>query len=56
MEKQSETKSSYWAIFQGKEILFEGSFTECWKELVKRFASRTVASLVSGDIRIARKS
>ncbi len=49
-------KSTYWAIFQLKEIIFEGTYSECWKELVSRYGDQKVQSLVERGIRISRKS
>lgn len=53
MEK-STTK--YWAIFQGKDILFEGTFQQCWNDLMVRYANITLYQLQTKGIRIARKS
>ena len=54
-EKTME-KSTYWAIFNDKDIVSEGTFTECWKEFVQRYGQYTVADLDKHNIRIARKA
>lgn len=53
MEK---SKPTYWAVFQGKDVLFSGSFKECWNDLMIRYAHLKVGQLAKHDIRIARKS
>ena len=52
MEKSSKT--NYWAVLQGREVLFSGSFNDCWTHLTERFSAETVASLTEQGIRIGR--
>ncbi|OWK39512.1 hypothetical protein [Fimbriiglobus ruber] len=47
---------NYWAVFQGREVLFEGSFSDCWTQLTEQFGKQTVSSLVKNGIRIGRLS
>lgn len=55
MEKsKKKTKKNYWAIFNADGIVFEGSFSECWKELTKRFYNLTVGQLELAKVRIGR--
>ena len=52
MEKSSKT--NYWAVLQGRDVLFSGSFNDCWKHLTDCYAAETVASLTERGIRIGR--
>ena len=53
MEK---SKKYYWAVFQGRDVLFEGSFNDCWQHLVSSYCNQTVRSLVERGIRISRSN
>lgn len=53
MEK---SKKYYWAVFQGRDVLFEGSFNDCWKHLTEQYSNETVANLVKSGIRISRSN
>lgn len=53
MEK---SKSNYWAVFHQKEILFSGTFTECWNHLVEMSGDQKVSEVVATGYRVARKS
>ena len=46
----------YWAICEGKNVLFAGSFNECWRSFVVTFGSYAVAELDTRGIRIARSN
>jgi hypothetical protein len=50
------SKKYYWGIFEGQELLFEGSFSQCWIEFLARFPTMTVKLIGEKNIRIARKS
>lgn len=49
-------KKIYWAIFNKEGVVFEGTFSQCWIELVNRYATLTLEQLEIAEIRIARKS
>lgn len=53
MEK---SKKYYWALFHGEDVIFEGSFNDCWKHLTEQYADETVANLVKQHIRISRSN
>lgn len=53
MEK---SKRYYWAVFEGREPIFEGSFKDCWQHLMGSYANVTVRTLVERGIRIARSN
>ncbi|WP_020474489.1 hypothetical protein [Zavarzinella formosa] len=53
MEK---SKRYYWAVFEGRQPIFEGSFNDCWKHLVATFGHETVAHLTANGIRISRSN
>ena len=44
----------YWAVLQGRDILFQGSHSDCWAHLVEQYGKFTVADLVKKGIRIGR--
>ena len=55
-EKTMEKSRKYfWAVFQGRDVLFEGSFKECWQHLVDNYCNSTVRTLVEQGIRVGRK-
>lgn len=56
MEKSLPPKRHYWAIVQGKRVLFEGSFKQCWTKLMVKFAKNTLEYLELNDIRIMRNN
>jgi hypothetical protein len=47
-------KKQYWAIFVNYDVVFTGSHTECWFELLKRYSKLTMKQLAQQGIRIAR--
>lgn len=49
-----KSRKHYWAVFQGRQVLFEGSFTDCWQHLTERFADRAVSWLSDKGVRIGR--
>lgn len=53
MEKSS---NHYWAIFEKKEVVFSGTFSQCWDELINRFYNLTVGQLELAGVKIARKA
>lgn len=53
MEK---SKPAYWAIFNGKEIVFEGSFSACWQAFIRMYSHRTLREIAHENIRIGRKT
>jgi hypothetical protein len=53
MEK---SKTHYWAVFHKKEILFSGTFTQCWNHFVKMAGDEKVSKVIAGGYHIARKS
>lgn len=50
----AKTKSKYWAVTRNGDVMFEGTFSKCWENLVTRFAKMTVAELVQYEIKITR--
>lgn len=48
------TKSKYWAIVQLDMVIFEGTFNECWNELVNRYAKNSLGELATARIKITR--
>ena len=46
----------YWAVYEGKEVVFSGSFNECWEHLGERYADEKVSALFEDGIRIARSN
>jgi hypothetical protein len=48
------TKSKYWGIFNNDGLVFEGTFKECWDELLKRYHNLTVGQLELANVRIQR--
>lgn len=53
MEK---SKKYYWAIFNKDGVVYEGSFNQCWDELIKRYYNLTVGQLEMAGVKIARKN
>jgi len=53
MEK---SKTTYWAVYQQKDILFSGTFTQCWNYLTMEFGHMTMAEVVMVGVKIARKA
>ena len=51
-----KSKKHYWAVFQGRDAIFEGSFNDCWHHLMGAFCDETVKTLVKRGIRIGRLS
>lgn len=51
---KSKRKIFYWGVTRNKQILFEGSFSECWKFMVDEFGSFTVGDLSKVGIKIER--
>jgi hypothetical protein len=51
-----KSKKYYWAVFQGRDPIFEGSFNDCWHHLMGNFCNETVKTLVKRGIRIGRLS
>lgn len=49
-----KNKRHYWAVRNRDEILFTGTFNECWEELIKRFYNLTVGQLELAGVRISR--
>lgn len=45
---------TYWGIKHGKNIIFRGTFQECWEDFTKHYADMRVADLVSQNVRITR--
>lgn len=54
--KPKKPKPTYWAIFDNKKMVFDGTHTECWNMLVAKYGSYTMADLDVRKIRIGRKS
>lgn len=57
MEK-SKTKKHFWGITHtgnaAKEILFSGSFKDCWKQLIMDYGDMTLNKLTILGIKIER--
>lgn len=51
-----KSRNTYWAVYEGKSIRFEGTFTQCWTNFVSEFGDSTLADLHARGIRVARKS
>lgn len=45
---------AYWAIYEGKEVMYQGTHTDCWTKLLAMYSQHTVAQLAELDVRIAR--
>lgn len=57
MEKATKKKKpTYWAVYHGKEIEFDGTFTECWDWMIKTYIDETIAFLQEHNICVARKA
>jgi hypothetical protein len=52
MEK---SKAHYWAIYENGAAVFEGTYSECWKELMRQYENYLVSALVSNGVCIKRK-
>ncbi len=44
----------YWAVYEGENVLFSGSFNDCWKHFVTSLGSHTVSALAERGVRIGR--
>lgn len=51
---EQKSKPAYWGIHEGNKVVFRGTHTECWDELVTKYANRTVQDLRELGIKIAR--
>lgn len=51
-----KSKTHYWAIFQDREVIFEGTFTECWYKLISTFGNVKLATLQNEGVKIARNN
>lgn len=59
MEKSQQPKTrakNYWSVFHKKEVLFSGTYTECWKFFVESEGNYKLKDLVEDGYRVARKS
>lgn len=55
MEKSPKT---YWAVYGGfnkTDIIFDGSFSQCWEWFTKKYKGKTLGELTAAGFRIARK-
>lgn len=58
MQKSTQNtspKKFYWAVYDGKTVVYEGSFTQCWEYFTDTFANSTLKQLAADKIRVARK-
>lgn len=44
----------YWAVYKGKTVLHEGTFSECWTYFVTNFGDDILSSLDERGIRVGR--
>lgn len=44
----------YWGITENGLVQYEGTFNECWEELVATFPNKTLEQLTAMNIRISR--
>lgn len=47
-------KRRYWAITENGVVCYEGTFNECWEELVATYGNKTLADLAKQGTRISR--
>lgn len=50
----NENKRHYWAVKRHHEILFTGTFTECWEHFVETMGEETLTALDAAGYRVAR--
>ena len=46
--------NTYWGIKINEEVLFRGTYSECWDRLCESFHDQTLAELKKSNVRIAR--
>lgn len=52
--KPTSKKKHYWGITREKEVIFSGSFKDCWEQLCKKFTDYPVRYLMENNIKIER--
>lgn len=45
---------AYWALYHNDLIMYQGTHTDCWSELLRQYNKFTVAEMQQANIRIAR--
>jgi hypothetical protein len=46
----------YWAVFHQTEVMFSGTFKECWDFFVESHGNQKLKQVVDAGYRIARKA
>jgi len=53
--KMTDNKRNYWGIVrENGNVVFDGTFVECWDHLVKTFGDRTLKEIIEAGYKITR--